>query len=415
MVKLIPASKSLLEGAQQLVQHARAAGEKSYPEAEYDLSFACYLVAHVFERTRAYDQALPLLDEAQKRMENFERKDPGRGAERMALICRSEQGDCLCNLGRLDQAAAIYKESMRRAEKVSDARGVAIVKCQLGIVRRRQGRSGDALKAFGESRELFVRLNEQGMVATTWHEIGNVYFDTRQSEAAEDAYRKSLQISVCIGDVTLQANTLTQLGNLHGALLGRFEEAVEFYRRAADKFVEIGDAANESRAKGNLATNLRRLGRLDEARHEIRRAIECGAPFGHATEPWMNWNILYEIESDAGDAAAAAEAKREAIALYVTYRRDGGQFEYSSIISLDVIRHLLDGNLAAAASLLPEIDAYPELSGSTRAFVQALKAIVAGSRDRTLANHPELLYRMAGEILFLLETLEKLQRPPTDG
>ena len=41
-----------------------------------------------------------------------------------------------------------------------------------------------------------------------------------------------------------------------------------------------------------------------------------------------------------------------------------------------------------------------------------LKAIVAGGRDRTLANHPELHYRMAGEILFLLETLENLQRPP---
>ena len=38
-----------------------------------------------------------------------------------------------------------------------------------------------------------------------------------------------------------------------------------------------------------------------------------------------------------------------------------------------------------------------------------LQAIVAGSRDRTLADAPELNYSMAAEILFLIETLEKLR------
>jgi hypothetical protein len=35
------------------------------------------------------------------------------------------------------------------------------------------------------------------------------------------------------------------------------------------------------------------------------------------------------------------------------------------------------------------------------------KAIVAGSRDRTLAEAPELHYSMAAEILILLDELEK--------
>jgi hypothetical protein len=34
-------------------------------------------------------------------------------------------------------------------------------------------------------------------------------------------------------------------------------------------------------------------------------------------------------------------------------------------------------------------------------------AIVAGRRDRTLADAPDLDYTMAAEILFLIETLEK--------
>ena len=41
------------------------------------------------------------------------------------------------------------------------------------------------------------------------------------------------------------------------------------------------------------------------------------------------------------------------------------------------------------------------------AFIRALQAIVAGRRDRTLADAPDLDFGMAAEILFLIETLEK--------
>jgi hypothetical protein len=44
-----------------------------------------------------------------------------------------------------------------------------------------------------------------------------------------------------------------------------------------------------------------------------------------------------------------------------------------------------------------------------RAFLQSLQAIVDGSRDRKLADAPDLDYSMAVEILFLIETLEKPQ------
>ena len=39
-------------------------------------------------------------------------------------------------------------------------------------------------------------------------------------------------------------------------------------------------------ARSNAANSLRKLGRLDEARREVERAIVCKQPFGHAAEPW---------------------------------------------------------------------------------------------------------------------------------
>ena len=67
---------------------------------------------------------------------------------------------------------------------------------------------------------------------------------------------------------------------------------------------------------------------------------------------------------------------------------------------------LLAGNAAEAASLLQQLAADPKAAW-LRPFIEALQAIVAGSRDRTLADASELNYSMAAEILFLIETLEQ--------
>mgnify|MGYP001617417884 CR=1 FL=1 len=75
-------------------------------------------------------------------------------------------------------------------------------------------------------------------------------------------------------------------------------------------------------------------------------------------------------------------------------------------ISLAVTQSVLAGAPAEAESFLQQLAADPEAAW-LRPFIQALQAIVAGSRDRTLADAPELNYTMAAEILFLIETLEK--------
>ncbi len=67
---------------------------------------------------------------------------------------------------------------------------------------------------------------------------------------------------------------------------------------------------------------------------------------------------------------------------------------------------LLAGDPATAASLLQEVTADPDATWLL-GFIRALQAIVAGSRDRALADAPDLDFSMAAEILFLIETLEK--------
>ncbi|NQT12341.1 MAG: tetratricopeptide repeat protein, partial [Planctomycetes bacterium] len=313
------------EGAQDLLQRARAAGDKAYSHADYDLAMACFLMGRVLRFAGRSEKALPVLDEARECFEAIERDQPGCGAELMASVCVAECGDCLRQLGRLDEAAAACDESIRRAKGVDGNRQVASAKGQLGTVRLQQGRYQEALEAYEEARERFTRLGEPQSVAVSWHMTGMACQRAGRPEAAEDAYRKALAIHVQLGDVAGQAGTLGQLGILYGDVLDRSEEAAAFYRQAADKYVEIGDEASEGIARSNLGGALHRLRRFDEARQEIRRAIQCKEQFGHAGEPWMSWDILAKIEADTQNPTAAAEATRKAVACYLAYRRDGGE------------------------------------------------------------------------------------------
>jgi hypothetical protein len=117
--------------------------------------------------------------------------------------------------------------------------------------------------------------------------------------------------------------------------------------------------------------------------------------------------LLADIEIDAGNPTAAIDAKRKAIECYLAYRLDGGE-DHSDPgrLCLSVTERLLACKMAEAASLLQEEKASYEASGFD-GFIQALQAIVAGGRDRTLADAPDMYYRHAVEILFLIETLEK--------
>jgi tetratricopeptide (TPR) repeat protein len=398
--------REALAGAKQLLQQAQAAGEEAYAEADYDLAMAFWLRGRVLQTGGGAQQALPLLQEAGRRFEAIEHKSPGVGAERMAYVCFAEQGDCLFDLGHYDAAAAAYEEVIRRSEQLGALRDVSVGKGQLGNVRLQQQRYAEALEAHQQARDTFSRLNEPGSVASAWHQIGMVRQEAGQPEAAEEAYNQSLAIKVQLGNQAGQASTLGQLGSLYFGVLQRPKEAVAFFKRAAGLYGAIGDTLGEGRQRNNLAAALGKLQHHEEARQAIRRAIECKAPFGHAALPWTSWYILAAIETAAGNSAAAADARHQALTAFLAFRRDGGENQSGQgRLALAVLQALASGDPAEAASSLHQLAADPAWADNLT-FLIALQAITAGSRDRSLAEDPGLDYQEAAEVLLLIEALE---------
>ena len=258
------------ERAQALWSQAEAAGPTAYSGADYDLAMAHWLLGRVL---KTGGQAAPALERLVAAQGLFEAL--GERGERMAAVALTEQADCLAALGRLDEAAATYEEAIERDEKRKSIRDVAVGKGQLADVMRMQGKYAEAVEAYEAARDLFAQQNESGSVAVAWHQIGRVHQDAEQYDRAEAAYRQSLEIMTRNNNRSGQAGSLNQLGRLYGDYLNRPEEAVTFYRQAADMYVELGDSRSEGLARNNIADTLRQLKRHDEARSEIMRAIEC--------------------------------------------------------------------------------------------------------------------------------------------
>jgi tetratricopeptide (TPR) repeat protein len=392
------------EKTQKQLERALSEGENAYPGAAFDIARALWKLGRVLQQAGQADVALQSLHEAFIRFEAL-----GEPGERMASVALAGQADCLTALGRLEDAAAKYVEAIAQSENLEDFRQVAVGKGQLATVRSMQGRYEEAIAEHAAARTLFEQQNEPQMVAVAWHQTGMVYQEAGQYDAAETAYRQSLEIATQIGDQSHLARSLTQLGVLYNNCLNRPEEAVTFYRQAADIDVALGDLKNEGIDRNNIANTLHKLQRYDEARGEIRRAIECKQQFGHAATPWTSFDILHDIETATGNPAAARVAWQQARAAYLAYRQQGGYAQFGGGELVDQVLGLLaQQQTDEVQSLFEQLTSHPDASDSLKQLIQAMVAILNGSRDPALADDPTLDYDHAAEVLFL-QTSEVLK------
>ena len=132
--------------AQQLLQQAR---ETAYTDADYDLAVATFLLGRVL----AASEALPYLQQAQQRFEAL-----GERGERMASVCLTGQGNCLREMGQLEQAITVYQQAIKLSEKLDDTRQIAVDKAQLATVYMNQKDYAAALQGYQEARQIFQQL-----------------------------------------------------------------------------------------------------------------------------------------------------------------------------------------------------------------------------------------------------------------
>ncbi len=398
------ALQSALTAAQQLLQRGLASGEETYQGASFDIAVLYLRLGRIQAEIGTVEAALRSMEEGQQRLQLL--ADAGESIpEGIISSAISYRGNCLMTLGRLNEAAEAFEETINCKGKLNDKRGVAISKSQLGTIRLMQQQYAEALEIYDEARSIFESLGEPLSVAANWQHIGIAHRNLRQFERAERAYRQSLAIHVQQKYLAGEANNLNDLGLLYDAM-GRLEDSVKCLRQATDIAVKLHDQMKEGARRSNLGIRLIKLQRYDEARRELHRAIECAKPYGHAAELWNTWAILCSLEQAIGNVRAAAHARQQAIESYLAYRRAGGQ-SMSGCVQLCAMttQAIEKGNTKKVEQLFAKLLGAETIPPYGKLLISKLQAILHGDRNLALADDPELDYDGAVELRLLLEEL----------
>ena len=132
--------------AEALLQRCEAAGEDAYPDAAYDIALTYFRLGRAQKLSGASQSAIAYLETAENRFTTLAQTGIQQAA-RMGSVARTDRADCLVDLGRFEEAAMLYEQTIYEAEQRGDPRQMAVGKGQLGTVRMQQGRYEDALQA----------------------------------------------------------------------------------------------------------------------------------------------------------------------------------------------------------------------------------------------------------------------------
>lgn len=401
--------------ARKSLHRAASLGEESYDGAEFDLATLHQTLGLSLLLGGEAEPALQSLEAARARFAALAEVGHDEAGRLGATAC-AQVGDCLRALGRPESAAQAYAKAAGASKRLGDRRHEAEVRTQLGALLLAQARTraalGAALEAFHEAREIFEELGISEAVAEIWQQIGVVHGDSRLFEAAEEAFKNALRLQDGAGDRGAAGTTHAELGALYDTM-GRSEDSVEAYRRAAELFSEVEDLGREGIARSQMADKLMRLGRYDEARRELLRTIECDQPYGHDAEPWRTFSMLSRLEELADRKRARQVAHEKAVRAYLFYRRDGGENQTGhGQLFAEVFQAIAEGSTSAVRASLAAMERRHDAPAHLTALIPVLGEVLRGSRDPALAQNPNLYYRDAAELLFQLETLERVAPQP---
>lgn len=122
--------------------------------------------------------------------------------------------------------------------------------------------------------------------------LGNVYLEANESDAAIEAFKETLKFRPNFADVR------SNLGAAYSQA-GRFEEAVAYYESALKLKPDLAEARN------NLGSALVRLGRWDEAIAQYRQALRLNPTYEEAHN-----NLGYALAQTGHPDEAIAEYRR---------------------------------------------------------------------------------------------------------
>ncbi len=271
----------------------------------------------------------------------------------LALISRSSfvRGELDAARTRAVECLDLYEDGRLDDDKI----GMFLV---IGAVDRRQGRLADAVSWVRRALDVAEETGNVDQNAVSHNNLGLIYLDLGDHDAAYDLFTKGLELTEHVS-AELAGNLTASLHNNVGLILidrGAIERSVEHFENAVRLARGLGQRRQELRFLRNLANQLTKLGRFEEANRELERLMLLCDELGDVGAG------LATAEQTLGTMLAAQDRPEEAVAHFdraAEILREVGEVRPRVTVL----------NLAARA--------YRQLGDATRAEQRAREAVAA--------------------------------------
>ena len=300
----------------------------------------------------AVAESLRLRGRSAEALPHFERlRDSFALAGDTAGLWRAQTSiaEALNRLNRVDSARTTYVLALRLA--AGDPQREADTRIGRSAFFAQRGEFDSAMVDAEIARDLGARLRNLRLEAGGWHAIGRVYSLTGRSRDAATAHQRSYELQREIGVPERIALALGELA-IDLRRLGRYEQAIEQYEEALATYTQLNHEEGLARTRFNLSNVYSDMGDFARAEELLRDALPPAQAIGDVRGQAFIHGALGVIYSRVGNPEAARPQMQRAIEFSRQGRLPGNEIQ--SLTTLAALE-LAQGRVSDARANLTRV------------------------------------------------------------
>ena len=181
---------------------------------------------------------------------------------------------------------------MEIKEKIGDIKGVSTSLHQIGMIYQDKGDYDAALKQYQKAKEVFEKIGDIKGVSSSLHNIGMIYQYKGDYDAALKQYQKAKEVFEKIGDIKGVSYSLHQIGIIYQDK-GDYDAALKQYRKSMEIKEKIGDIAGAALSMAQIGTLYFKQNQFESA---LKLFIQAFLVFTKIGSPFANFARDYIIK-----------------------------------------------------------------------------------------------------------------------
>jgi predicted ATPase len=290
---------------------------------------------------------------------------PGNSLSIAPLLSR--QAAFLVDCGRIPEATRLIGEAIALLRQIDDVPELAFAlsrQCSIALA------TGDFRSpVFEECLSLYRSMDDERGVAWALNAIGGARHASGEYDAAKALYAQSIALFRSIG---LEDEAWPAINNSAGIaqLKKDFDTARDILSNALDAFRDRRNPRALSFLLNNLGYVVYLTGDHIRARDILAESITLARAMGYRSRLAYSLNTLASLESDHGNAVAAAATHREALAVAVS----AGEATLAATILVGIARDLVAANeVGRAVAILAAVERHTGCDQETITAARVLR------------------------------------------